>query len=184
MAVDISLGGVGMVLHEELPVEEIVVALQLESKSILARVTKVSSSMGTVQGRVAWRVGTRFAGIDAEDHEVVDRFVKDLPIDTDPVRAALYQLRTKPDEAMKLLPPEALEKIYAVLVRQKLLAPLTPGQEPLVKMRYIGTSHRDGKIVHGLRVDTRIIHAHYSKDYITNIYFDDGLKSITTGRAE
>jgi PilZ domain-containing protein len=130
LPVDISVGGVGLVTEAEIPHEEFVVALQLESKSILARVTRVSSSKGTVRGRIAWRVGTRFAGIDADCIDVVDRFVKELPIETDSLVSALYALRANPTDVARLLPAEALTKIYAELVRRKRLAPLNPAYEP------------------------------------------------------
>jgi hypothetical protein len=53
-----------------------------------------------------------------------------------------------------------------------------------VKLRYTGTSHRDGKIVHGLKVESRVLYTHYSKNFMTQVYFDDALASITTSALE
>ena len=78
LPVDISSGGIGMLAADDIP-EDFVLTMRLERKSIRARVRKVSSTLGTLKGRIAWRIGARFTNVTTDDLEMIERFVHRVP---------------------------------------------------------------------------------------------------------
>ena len=180
LAVDISVGGLGMLTNTEIKLNEFLVQLTLDSKTVTALVSKAGSVPGKLRGGEAWRTGGKFIGITADHWDALARFVEDRPEANDRLNLDLRELQARPDDAKRLLPKAALERLLGELVKLKRLAPLHPTVEPLVKMQYLGKTRRQGIDMHVLRIESRIVRPHHANNYVTQLYFDDKLSRIIT----
>jgi hypothetical protein len=180
LAVDISVGGIGLLTSTEIKLNEFLVQLTLEDRTVTALVSKAAAVPGKLRGSEAWRVGGKFIGITADHWDTLARFVSDQPMqDSDQLKLDLTALSSRPDDAKRLLPKSALERLLSELVKLNRLAPLS-SVEPLVKLRYLGKTRRQGVEMHALRVESRVVKPHHVNNYVTQLYFDDQLKRIVT----
>lgn len=181
LAVDISVGGLGILSNDEITLDQFLVQLTLEERTVTALVSRAGSVPGKLRGGEAWRTGGKFIGITADHWDALSRFVANLPTThNDKLRLDLNSLQTRPDDAARLLPKAALQMLLGELVKLKRLAPLQPGVEPLVKLRYLGKTNRQGVDMHVLRIESRVVKAHHVNNYITQLYFDDSLSKVIT----
>lgn len=181
LAVDISVGGLGILTNTEIHLNEFLVQLTLDDETVTALVSKAASVPGKLRGGDAYRIGGKFIGITADHWDSIARFVDNLPTKgNDKLRLDLAQLQNRPDDAKRLLPKAALERLLGELVKLKRLAPLHPTVEPLVKLRYLGKTRRQGMDMHVLRIESRVVRPHHVNNYITQLYFDDTLSRIIT----
>jgi len=134
---------------------------------------------GRLHGTTAWRTGAKFIGIPADQWDIVTRYVSDKPLeDVDKLKLDVKELQHRPDDAARLLPKVALDRLLAELVKIKRLAPLDPKVHPLVKLRYMGRTRRQGVDMHALRVESRVVQQHHVNNFTTQIYFDDTLSKV------
>lgn len=181
LAVDLSIGGLGMLTNDEITLNEFLVQLTLDDRTVTALVSRAGSVPGKLRGGEAWRTGGKFIGITADHWDALSRFVDNLPTThSDKLRLDLNSLQTRPDDAARLLPKAALQQLLGELVKLKRLAPLHGTVEPLVKLRYLGKTNRQGVDMHVLRVESRVVRAHQVNNYVTQLYFDDALSRIVT----
>lgn len=181
LAVDISVGGLGILTNDEIESDEFLVQLTLDDETVTALVSKAGAVPGKLRGASAWRVGGKFIGITADHWDTLSRFVDNKPTkDPDKLKLDLGELQARPDDAKRLLPKSALERLLNELVKLNRLAPLHPTIEPLVKLRYLGKTKRQGIEMHALRVESRVVKPHHVNNYVTQLYFDDQLKRIIT----
>lgn len=181
LAVDISVGGLGILTNDEVKHDEFMVQLTLDDHTVTALVQKAAAVPGKLRGGTAWRVGGKFIGITSDHWDALSRFVQNQPVKaTDRLALDLTELQARPDDAARLLPKSALERLLSELVKMKRLAPLNSSVEPLVKLRYLGKSKRQGLEMHALRVESRVVNPHHVNNYVTQIYFDDKLGRIVT----
>ena len=160
LAVDLSIGGLGMLTNDEITLNEFLVQLTLDDRTVTALVSRAGSVPGKLRGGEAWRTGGKFIGITADHWDALSRFVDNLPTThSDKLRLDLNSLQTRPDDAARLLPKAALQQLLGELVKLKRLAPLHGTVEPLVKLRYLGKTNRQGVDMHVLRVESRVVRA-------------------------
>ena len=181
LAVDISVGGLGILTNDEVTNDEFLVQLTLDDHTVTALVQKAAAVPGKLRGGTAWRVGGKFVGITSDHWDALARFVQNQPVkQSDRLGLDLSALQARPDDAARLLPKAALEQLLNELVKLNRLAPLTGSTEPLVKLRYLGKTRRQGLEMHVLRVESRVVKPHHANNYITQLYFDDKLARIIT----
>jgi len=181
LAVDISVGGLGILTNDEISMDEFLVQLTLDDETVTALVSKAGAVPGTLRGTTAWRVGGKFIGITADHWDTLSRFVDNKPVkEADKLKLDLGALQSRPDDAKRLLPKSVLERLLGELVKLNRLAPLHPTIEPLVKLRYLGKTKRQGVEMHVLRVESRVVKPHHINNYVTQLYFDDMVKRIIT----
>lgn len=181
LAVDISVGGLGILTSDEITLEEFLVQLTLDDQTVTALVSKAGAVAGKLRGGTAWRVGGKFIGITADHWDTLSKFVANRPLkEADKLKLDLSDLQKRPDDAKRLLPKAALERLLGELVKLKRLAPLEPSVEPLVKLRYLGKTRRQGIEMHALRIESRVVRQHHVSNYVTQVYFDDKLVRIVT----
>ncbi|MGH7715665.1 MAG: PilZ domain-containing protein [Vulcanimicrobiaceae bacterium] len=181
LAVDLSVGGLGILTNDEITLNEFLVQLTLDDRTVTALVSKAGAVPGKLRGGEAWRVGGKFIGITADHWDALSRFVDNRPTtQSDKLRLDLNSLQVRPDDAARLLPKAALQQLLGELVKLKRLAPLHGTVEPLVKLRYLGKTNRQGVDMHVLRVESRVVRAHQVNNYVTQLYFDDTLSRIVT----
>jgi len=178
LAVDISVGGLGLLTQTEIALNEFLVQLTLDDRQITALVSKAGCVPGKLRGGEAWRTGGKFIGITSDHWDTLARFVDNRTAPTDKLRLDLNALQTRPDDAARLLPKAALRQILGELVKMKRLAPLHATVEPLVKLRYLGKTRRQGVEMHVLRIESRVVKPHHVNNYVTQVYFDDTLARI------
>src|SRR5579884_1188087 len=81
LAVDISVGGIGLLTSTEIKLNEFLVQLTLEGeKMVTALVSKAAAVPGKLRGADAWRVGGKFIGITSDHWDTLARFVSDQPL--------------------------------------------------------------------------------------------------------
>ncbi|MGA3037494.1 MAG: PilZ domain-containing protein [Vulcanimicrobiaceae bacterium] len=180
LAVDISVGGLGLLTEAEIGLNEFLVQLTLDDRQITALVSKAGSVPGKLRGGEAFRTGGKFIGITADHWDTLARFIDNAPAQSDKLRVDLNSLQTRPDDAARLLPKTALALILGELVKMKRLAPIHPTVEPLIKLRYLGKTTRQGVEMHVLRIESRVVKPHHVNNYVTQCYFDDTLSRIIT----
>ncbi len=180
LAVDISVGGLGLLTTEDIGLKEFLVELTLDDRQITALVSKAASVPGKLRGGEAWRTGGKFIGITADHWDTLARFVDNRGAPSDKLRVDLNSLQTRPDDAARLLPKTALAQLLGELVKMKRLAPLHATVEPLVKLRYLGKTVRQGVDMHVLRIESRVVKPHHVNNYVTQVYFDDTLSRVIT----
>jgi len=155
------------------------VTLTFEAKQITALVAKAGSVPGKLRGEVAWRTGGKFIGIPADQWDLVSRYVSDQPLEApEKLKLDLRALQQRPDDAARLLPKAALDRLLNELVKLKRLAPLQPNATPLVKLHYLGRTRRQGVDMHALRVESRVTLPHRVNNFTTQLYFDDTLTKV------
>ena len=179
--VDISIGGLGILHHDEIEPDEFVVVLTLDSAKVTALVARAASIPGTLKGERAWRTGGKFVGIPADQWDVILRFVQSVPVEqTDKLKAELRELLDSPDDALRILPKAVLDTLLRELVKMRRLAPLNDRVTPLVKLHYLGRARYKEYEMHALRVDSRLVLPHEVRNFTTQIYFDDAIAKIIT----
>lgn len=181
LAVDISVGGVGILTNDDIKDDEFLVELTLDEQKVTALVSKAGAVPGKLRGGTAWRVGGKFIGITADHWDTLARFIENKPVkEPDKLALDITALQARPDDAARLLPKAALGLLLGELVKLKRLAPLSASVEPLVKLRYLGKTQRQGVAMHVLRIESRVVRQHHVNNYVTQLYFDDKLKKIVT----
>jgi len=178
LPVDLSAGGVGFVAEADAPAD-FEVSLRLERKTIKARAQKISSTLGTVHGKVVWRIGARFTSVSTGDQEMIERFIHSVPLDVaDDMRVALRMLRRWPDEADRLLPRSVVNRLLAELVKLARLSPLDATAAPLVHLHYTGSLRRHEGELHGVKIESRVVSDGKIVDFQTQMFFDEALIKI------
>jgi hypothetical protein len=186
IGVDVSGGGIGFLAQTKIPIPEFDMLMKLEDQVLRVRVAVVSEHPTTHDGRRAYRYGTKFTGIAADDWDAVVRYSSDRPVaETESaVTRELERVRMSPDDAARLLPLTLQNKLLAMLVRLRRLAPLDENQVPLVQFFYSGIVRQERLLLHHLTIQSKLVDPDGGANlFETEFLFDDagGNVSIVAG---
>ena len=125
LAVDISVGGLGILSDDEIGLDQFLVQLTLEERTVTALVSRAGSVPGKLRGGEAWRTGGKFIGITADHWDALSRFVANLPA-THNDKLRLDLIRCKRGRTMRrdCCRKRRSQMLLGELVKLKRLAPL------------------------------------------------------------
>lgn len=156
--IDISAGGMGVIVDRELVKGEVNFRLQLEDKAILARAKRIWVSQGTLQGRPVFRYGMQYTGIAADDWDALVRFCNSESVTVEnKAQKELEMVRMQPDDVARLIPARLQDRLLTMLVQVRRLAPIEKDKTPLVQYSYGGMTKRSGRPMHRLTIHSRIV---------------------------
>jgi len=174
IGLDISGGGLCVLAQEPVGKNEFEVRATVETKVVRIRAKAVWQDTVTHQGKSVWRYGMKFTGISADDWDVVIRYTTDKPVEEDnKAQNELVTVRMTPDDASRLLPNNLQMMLLKQLVERRRLAPLQPSVTPLVQYFYSGVVRHDGRLMHRLTIQSKVVGAEGSELFETRFIFDD-----------
>jgi hypothetical protein len=181
IGIDISAGGVGILTEKPIGRDEFDLHLRVDHVDIDVRVKVVRERPMLHHGGRAFNYGLQFSGISADDWDAIVRYTTDRPV-AEPENQVVFDLevvRMMPDDTARLLPQVLQNKLLAMLVRRGRLAPLDEKVTPLVQYFYGGVVRYEGKLMHRLTIQSKIIDADgVSQLHETHFLFDDGGQNI------
>ena len=155
--VDISASGMGLVSPAKFDKDEVNFRVQIEERAIMLRAKQVWCIPGTLQGRQVWRYGVQYTGIGADDWDTLVRFCNNESVNQEnKAQKELELVRMQADDVARLIPQRLQDRLLAMLVQQRRLAPLEKDKIPLVQYFYGGTVKRNNKTMHRLSIHSRI----------------------------
>lgn len=175
IGLDIGGGGMCILAQEPIPQVEFEVHAQLDERQVRMRVKIVWQDNVQHQGRRVWRYGMRFTGVPADDWDAIIRYTTDRPVaEENKAQDELTTIRLTPDDTARLLPKELQNKLLRMLVERRRLAPLDEHVTPLVHYFYSGVVRNDGKLVHRLVIQSKVVGAEADELFETRFVFDEG----------
>jgi hypothetical protein len=181
-AIGLDLGGGGLCIITQEPAgkDEFEVRATIESRVVRMRARAVWQDEVTHQGKSVWRYGMRFTGISADDWDAIVRYADEKPVtETNKTQEELTTIRMTPDDANRLLPTRLQQRLLQMLVERRRLAPLKGHHTPLVQYFYSGIVRHEGKLVHRLTIQSKVVGAEGGEMFETRFMFDDKGESIT-----
>lgn len=155
--VDISASGMGLVSPTKFEKDEMNFRVQIEERGIMLRAKQVWCIPGTLQGKSVWRYGLQYTGIGADDWDALVRFCANESVNLDnKAQKDLELVRMQADDVARLIPQRLQDKLLALLVKARKLAPIEKDKTPLVQYFYGGTIKRNNKTVHRLSIHSRV----------------------------
>lgn len=174
IGLDISAGGLCVITQEPVGKDEFEVRATLEQRVIRVRARSVWQDTVSHQGKSVWRYGMRFTGISADDWDAVVRYSSDRAVaDTNKAQEELTTVRMTPDDANRLLPTRLQFRLLQMLVERHRLAPLRENQTPLVQYFYSGVVRHEGKLMHRLTIQSKVVGSEGDELFETRFVFDD-----------
>ena len=168
-----------MLTQEPVGKDEFEVRATIESRVVRVRAKSVWQDTVTHQGKSVWRYGMRFTGISADDWDAIIRYTTDRPIDeVNKAQEELSTVRMTPDDANRLLPTRLQYRLLHMLVERRRLAPLKENQTPLVQYFYSGVVRHEGKLMHRLTIQSKIVTPEGGEMFETRFVFDDKGENI------
>lgn len=157
VGVDISASGMGLVSPAKFEKDEVNFRVQVEERAIMLRAKQVWCIPGTLQGRQVWRYGVQYTGIAADDWDALVRFCSNESVTQEnKAQKELELVRMQADDVARLIPQRLQDRLLAMLVQSRKLAPLEKDKIPLVQYFYGGTVKRNNKTMHRLSIHSRI----------------------------
>lgn len=179
--VDISASGMGVVSPAQFEKDEVNFRVQIEEHAIMLRAKQVWTLPGTLHGKPVWRYGMKFTGIGADDWDALVRFCSNESVTVEnKAQKELELVRMQADDVARLLPQRLQERLLAILVQRRRLAPLEKDKIPLVQYFYGGTTKRGSKAYHRLSIHSRVNDAATGEplEFDTRFLFDDSGNEI------
>lgn len=179
--VDISASGLGIVVPAEIAKEEAEFRTTLEERPLVLRAKSVWSQPGTFRGQMVHRYGLKITGIAADDWDALVRYCKGEPVaQSNKAQSELQMVRLQPDDVARLVPLRLQNRLLAMLVERKRLAPLDQ-KIPLVQYSYGGRIEREGARLHRLLIHSRIFDEALleSRTFDTHFLFSDDASILT-----
>lgn len=174
IGLDISGGGLCVLTQEPVGRDEFEIRATIESRVIRVRAKAVWQDTVTHQGKSVWRYGMRFTGISADDWDAIIRYTTDRSVDeTNKAQEELTTVRMTPDDADRLLPAKLQLRLLHMLVERRRLAPLKENQTPLVQYFYSGVVRHEGKLMHRLTIQSKVVGLEGDEMFETRFVFDD-----------
>ncbi len=174
IGLDISGGGLCLLLPDPAAKEEFEVRASIEERTIRMRARYVWQDSVTHQGKSAFRYGMRFTGISADDWDAIVRYANDKPVtEANKAQEELVTIRMTPDDANRLIPKNLQDRLLIMLVERRRLAPVTPSVTPLVQYFYSGVVRHQGKPMHRLTIQSKVVGPEGAELYETRFVFDD-----------
>ncbi len=181
IGLDISGGGLCMLTQEPVGKTEFEVRATIEARVVRIRARSVWQDTVTHQGKSVWRYGMKFTGISADDWDALIRYTTDKPVAEDnKAQSELVTVRMTPDDASRLLPHNLQNVLLKLLVERHRLAPLQDSVTPLVQYFYSGVVRHEGKLMHRLTIQSKVVGAEGAELFETRFIFDDRGDSIQT----
>lgn len=179
--VDISASGLGIVVPAEMADGEAEFRTTLDDRPFVLRAKRIWSQPGTFRGQVVHRCGLKITGIAADDWDALVRYCKGEPvIQSNKAQNELRTVRLQPDDVARLIPLRLQNRLLAMLVERKRLAPLDQ-KIPLVQYSYAGRIEREGAQLHRLLIHSRIFDEALleSRTFDTQFLFSDDASILT-----
>lgn len=180
IGLDISGGGLCVLTQEPVGKNEFEVRATIDTRVVRIRAKAVWQDTVSHQGKSVWRYGMKFTGISADDWDAVIRYTTDKSVqeDTNKAQEELVTVRMTPDDASRLLPQHLQKLLLKLLVERRRLAPLTDSVTPLVQYFYSGVIRHEGKLMHRLTIQSKVVGAEGAELFETRFIFDDKGDSI------
>lgn len=174
IGLDLSGGGLCVLTQEPAGRDEFEIRATIESRVVRVRAKAVWQDTVTHQGKSVWRYGMRFTGISADDWDAVVRYCADQNVnEINKAQEELTTVRMTPDDANRLLPSRLQQRLLAMLVQRRRLAPLAEGKTPLVQYFYSGVVRHEGKMMHRLTIQSKVVRHDGDEMFETRFAFDD-----------
>ena len=180
IGLDLSGGGCCILTQENVAQKEFELRAQIDERLVRLRAKTVWQDNVTHQGRRVWRYGMMFTGIPADDWDAIIRYTSDKAV-TESNKAVedLTKVRLTPDDTARLLPTVLQNRLLAMLVQRGRLAPLDEKVTPLVQYFYSGVVRHEGKPMHRLTIQSKVIGLEGQPElFETQFVFDDTGQSI------
>ncbi len=180
IGLDVSGGGLCVLTQEPVGKNEFEVRATIETRVVRIRAKAVWQDTVTHQGKSVWRYGMKFTGISADDWDAIIRYTTDKPVaeDTNKAQEELVTVRLTPDDASRLLPQNLQVVLLKLLVERRRLAPLQDSVTPLVQYFYSGVIRHEGKLMHRLTIQSKVVGSEGAELFETRFIFDDKGDSI------
>jgi hypothetical protein len=180
IGLDISGGGLCVLTQEPVGKDEFEIRATIESRVVRVRAKSVWQDTVTHQGKSVWRYGMRFTGISADDWDAIIRYTTDKAVEeTNKAQEELTTVRMTPDDANRLLPSRLQQRLLQMLVERRRLAPMKDNQTPLVQYFYSGVIRHEGKLMHRLTIQSKVVGQEGDEMFETRFVFDDKGENIT-----
>lgn len=175
IGLDLSGGGCCILTQENVPSKEFELRAKIEERTVRLRAKTVWQDNVTHQGKRVWRYGMQFTGIPADDWDAIIRYTTDKAVaETNKAVEDLTRVRMTPDDTARLLPSALQTKLLSMLVQRGRLAPLDDRVTPLVQYFYSGIVKHDGRPMHRLTIQSKVIGLEgQSELFETQFVFDD-----------
>jgi hypothetical protein len=174
---DISKPGIRILTDVQMP-EELRLRIMFKEHDFIVGVRKVWEMEVVREDKTWWMGGMRHVVIGQNDREFIECYIAGKTyFEGNKLLEALEELRRHPDSADRLLPPEILERFHRHLVAKKRLA-LHDGQSPLVKYHYDGPRQRNGRRVHLMTIESRLVEEGATRTFTTKFVFNDTATAI------
>jgi len=181
IGLDLSGGGCCILTQEGVAQKEFELRAQIEERLVRLRAKTVWQDNVTHQGRRVWRYGMQFTGIPADDWDAIIRYTSDKTVaESNKAAEDLTKVRLTPDDTARLLPSALQNRLLQMLVQRRRLAPLDERQTPLVQYFYSGVVKHEGKPMHRLMIQSKVVDdvEHKSELFETQFVFDDTGQNI------
>jgi hypothetical protein len=181
IGLDLSGGGCCILTQEGVAQKEFELRAQIEERLVRLRAKTVWQDNVTHQGRRVWRYGMQFTGIPADDWDAIIRYTSDKSVaESNKAAEDLTKVRLTPDDTARLLPSALQTRLLQMLVQRRRLAPLDERQTPLVQYFYSGVVKHEGKPMHRLMIQSKVVDdvEHKSELFETQFVFDDTGQNI------
>lgn len=179
IGLDISGGGLCVLTQEAVTPDEFEVLVEIQDRTLRMRVRKVWVDNVQHQGRKVWRYGLRFVGIPADDWDAIIRYTTDRPVaESNKAQEELTAVRMTPDDTARLLPRELQNRLLAMLVERRRLAPLDSRVTPLVQYFYSGIVRHNDKLMHRLVIQSKVVTSERDEMFETRFVFDETGKNV------
>lgn len=179
IGLDISGGGLCVLTQEPVGKDEFEIRATIETRVVRVRAKSVWQDTVTHQGKSVWRYGMRFTGISADDWDAIIRYTTDKSVEeSNKAQEELTTVRMTPDDANRLLPTRLQQRLLQMLVERRRLAPLKENQTPLVQYFYSGIVRHEGKLMHRLTIQSKVVGPSGDEMFETRFVFDDAGSNI------
>ena len=179
IGLDISGGGICVLTQEPIGVPEFEIRASLGSRVVRVRAKTVWHDTVAHQGKSVWRYGMSFSGVSADDWDAIVRYCGDKPVvEENKAQEDLAAVRMTPDDASRLLPTQLQQRLLRMLVDRRRLAPMQDNVTPLVQYFYAGAFQQDGRRMHRLTIQSKVVGPEGSELFDTRFMFDDKGESV------
>ena len=179
IGLDISGGGMCILTQEAVESPEFDLRATLDQRTVRMRVKTVWNDNVTHQGKTVWRYGVRYAGIPADDWDAVIRFTTGKSVaESNKAQEDLIAVRMNDDDTARLLPLSLQNHLLEMLVERRRLAPLDDRSTPLVQYFYSGLVRHEGRPMHRLTIQSKLVTEEGDEMYETRFVFDENGENV------
>jgi PilZ domain-containing protein len=179
IGLDVSGGGMCILTQEAVNPTDFDVRATLEQRTVRMRVRSVWQDNVVHQGKTVWRYGLRYSGIPADDWDAVMRYTTGKSVaESNKAQEELVAVRLTEDDAERLLPLVLQNRLLEMLVERDRLAPIDQ-KTPLVQYFYSGLVRHEGKPMHRMTIQSKVVGEDGDEMFETRFVFDENGENIT-----